>query len=158
MKNGNGLDVRPEEFEEFDFVIAGYHYGLFGCDCIRNWLWNKGFRAGEASLRKSNTEMVINALRQNDISILTHPGDKGPFDIRAIAEVCVETDTLMEINTWHGHLTEEEIRIAAEVPDVKFILSSDAHTPDRVGDVREGIIRALKAGLDLSRIVNIKEK
>ena len=158
VKNGNGLDVRPEEFEEFDFVIAGYHYGLFGCDCIRNWLWNKGFRAGEASLRKSNTEMVINALRQNDISILTHPGDKGPFDIRAIAEVCVETDTLMEIKTWHGHLTEEEIRIAAEVPDVKFILSSDAHTPDRVGDVREGIIRALKAGLDLSRIVNIKEK
>ena len=158
VKNGNGLDVRPEEFEEFDFVIAGYHYGLFGCDCIRNWLWNKGFRAGEASLRKSNTEMVINALRQNDISILTHPGDKGHFDIRAIAEVCVETDTLMEINTWHGHLTEEEIRIAAEVPDVKFILSSDAHTPDRVGDVREGIIRALKAGLDLSRIVNIKEK
>ena len=158
VKNGNGLDVRPEEFEEFDFVIAGYHYGLFGCDCIRNWLWNKGFRAGEASLRKSNTEMVINALRQNDISILTHPGDKGPFDIRAIAEVCVETDTLMEINTWHGHFTEEEIRIAAEVPDVKFILSSDAHTPDRVGDVREGIIRALKAGLDLSRIVNIKEK
>lgn len=158
VKHGNGLDVRPEEFEEFDFIIAGYHYGLFGCDCIRNWLWNKGFRAGEDSLRKSNTEMVINALRQNDISILTHPGDKGPFDIREIAEVCVETDTLMEINTWHGHLTEEEIRIAAEVPEVKFILSSDAHTPDRVGDVREGIIRALKAGLDLSRIVNIKEK
>ncbi|MDD6648227.1 MAG: PHP domain-containing protein [Firmicutes bacterium] len=158
VKHGDGLDVRPEEFEEFDFIIAGYHYGLFGCDCIRNWLWNKGFRAGEDSLRKSNTEMVINALRKNDISILTHPGDKGPFDIRAIAEVCVETDTLMEINTWHGHLTEEEIRIAAEVPDVKFILSSDAHTPDRVGDVREGIIRALKAGLDLSRIVNIKEK
>ena len=54
--------------------------------------------------------MVIDCLRQNDISILTHPGDKGPFDIRAIAEVCVETDTLMEINTWHGHMTEEEIR------------------------------------------------
>ena len=102
--------------------------------------------------------MVINALKQNDISILTHPGDKGPFDIREIAEVCAQTDTLMEINTWHGHLTEEEIRIAAEVPDVKFILNSDAHTPDRVGDVREGIIRALKAGLDLNRIVNIKEK
>ncbi len=41
--------------------------------------------------------MVINALRNNDISILTHPGDKGPFDIRKLAEVCAETDTLMEI-------------------------------------------------------------
>lgn len=158
IKGGNGLDIRPEEFEEFDFIIAGYHYGLFGCDCMRNWMWNKGFRAGEESLRRSNTEMVIKALRQNDISILTHPGDKGPFDIKAIAEVCAETDTLMEINTWHGHMTKEEIEIAAQVEGVSFIISSDAHTPDRVGDFRDGVIRALQAGIDLKRIVNIREK
>ena len=102
--------------------------------------------------------MVIDCLRQNDISILTHPGDKGPFDIRAIAEVCVETDTLMEINTWHGHMTEEEIRIAAEVEGVQFIISSDAHTPDRVGDFKDGVERAIRAGLDLNRIVNIRKK
>ncbi len=158
IKDRNGLDVREEEFEEFDFVIAGYHYGLFGCSCIRNWLWNKGIRIGEESLRRSNTQMVVKALRSNDIAILTHPGDKGPFDIREIARVCAQTDTLMEINTWHGHLTAEEIKIAAEEKDVRFIISSDAHTPDRVGDFKEGVIRALEAGLDLSRIVNIKEK
>jgi len=158
VKGGTGLDVKPEEFEEFDFVIAGYHFGLFGCDCVKNWLWNKGFKRGEEKLRRSNTEMVINALRQNDISILTHPGDKGPFDIKAIAEVCAETDTLMEINTWHGHMTEEEIRLAAEVEGVKFIISSDAHSPDRVGDFASGLQRALAAGLDISRIVNVKEK
>lgn len=158
IKSKNGIDIMPEEFEEFDFVIAGYHYGLFGCDCVKNWLWNKGFKSGEEKLRKTNTDMVIKALRENDISILTHPGDKGPFDIKAIAEVCAETDTLMEINTWHGHLTEEEIREAAEINDVKFIISSDAHSPERVGDFREGVIRAAKAGLDLSRIVNIREK
>lgn len=158
IKGGNGLDVRPEEFEEFDFVIAGYHYGLFGCDCIRNWLWSKGIKIGENSLRESNTQMVINALRNNDIAILTHPGDKGPFDIKAIAEVCAETDTLMEISTWHGHLTEEEIKIAAEVEGVKFIISSDAHSPDRVGDFESGLERAVKAGLDLKRIVNIRER
>ena len=158
VKNGNGLDIRDEEFEEFDFIIAGYHYGLFGCSCVRNWLWNKGFRSGEEKLKESNTQMVINALRNNDISILTHPGDKGPFDIRKLAEVCAEKDTLMEINTWHGHMTEEEIKTAAEVEDVKFIISSDAHTPDRVGSFKEGIERAARAGLDLSRIVNIREK
>ena len=157
IKGGNGLDLTPEEFEEFDFVIAGYHYGLFGCYCIRNWLWNKGFKAGEEKLRKKNTDMVIRALRENDISILTHPGDKGPFDIKAIAEVCAETDTLMEINTWHGHMTVDEIKIAAQVEGVKFIISSDAHTPDRVGDFEEGVQRALDAGLDISRIVNIEE-
>ena len=157
VKGGNGLDLTDEEFEEFDFVIAGYHYGLFGCSCIRNWLWTKGIKYGEEALRQKITEMVINALKKNDIAILTHPGDKGPFDIRAIAEVCAQTDTLMEINTWHGHMTEEEIRTAAEVEDVKFIISSDAHTPGRVGDFREGVERAVRAGLDLSRIVNIEE-
>lgn len=157
IEDGNGLDLTLDEFEEFDFVIAGYHYGLFGCHCIRNWLWNKGFKYGEEKLKKKNTEMVIKALRQNDISILTHPGDKGPFDIKAIAEVCVETDTLMEINTWHGHMTEEEIKIAAEVEDVQFIISSDAHTPDRIGDFKDGVDRAARAGLDLSRIVNIQK-
>ena len=145
VEGGNGLDITPEEFEEFDFVIAGYHYGLFGCHCIRNWLWNKGFRSGEDKLKKINTDMVIRSLKENDIAILTHPGDKGPFDIRAIAEVCAETDTLMEI------------KIAAQVEDVKFIISSDAHTPDRVGDYKEGIERAAEAGLDLKRIVNIEE-
>ena len=158
IKGGNGLDVREEEFEEFDFVIAGYHYGLFGCSCVRNWLWNKGFKWGEEKLRESNTNMVIDALRKNDIAILTHPGDKGPFDIRKIAEVCAETDTLMEISTWHGHLTVEEIRVAAEVEGVRFIISSDAHSPDRVGDFESGLDRALKAGLDIKRIVNIRER
>ncbi|MEI3518260.1 MAG: hypothetical protein V8R14_02020 [Clostridia bacterium] len=38
----------------------------------------------------------------------------------------------MEINTWHGHMTVDEIKIAAQVEGVKFIISSDAHTPDRV--------------------------
>ena len=39
--------------------------------------------------------------------------------------------------------------------DVGFVVSSDAHTPGRVGDVSEGIKRALEAGLDPERIVNI---
>ncbi len=158
VHGGNGLDIRPEEFDQFDFVIAGFHFGLFGCSSIRNWLWNHGLRWGEEGLRRKNTEMIINALRKNDIAILTHPGDKGPFDIRAIAEVCAETNTLMEINCRHDHLTEEEIRIAAEVPEVKFILSSDAHVPEAVGRCESGLERALRAGLDPARIVNIAEK
>ncbi len=156
VHGGNGLDIRPDEFEEFDFIIAGFHFGLFGCSSVRNWLWSHGIRFGEDKLRESNTQMIIHALRSNDIAILTHPGDKGPFDIRAIAEVCAETNTLMEINCRHDHLTEEEIRIAAEVPGTMFILSSDAHVPEAVGVCDAGIRRALSAGLDPERIVNIR--
>ena len=37
-------------------------------------------------------------------------------------------------------------RIAAEVEGVKFIINSDAHTPDRIGDFRSGLERAERAG------------
>lgn len=157
LKYGNHLDVTRQEYEQYDFVIAGYHYGLPGCYCVSNWLWGHGLKVWEKRLKIKNTDMVIKALYENDISILTHPGDKGPFDILAIAEACADTDTLMEINTWHPHLTVEEIRTASQT-EVQFIISSDAHTPGRVGDFESGLERAQEAGLDLSRIVNLREK
>ena len=58
----NGLDIRPEEFEEFDFIIAGFHFGCFDCSSIRNWLWSHGIKFGEEKLKESNTKMVIDAL------------------------------------------------------------------------------------------------
>ena len=156
VHGGNGLDIRPEEFEEFDFIIAGFHFGLFGCSSIRNWLWSHGIKWGEEKLRRKNTEMIIRALRANDIAILTHPGDKGPFDIPEIAKVCAETGTLIEINGRHGHLTTEEIASVKDVEGLNFIISSDAHTPDAVGTYKAALQRALDAGLDISRIVNIR--
>ena len=101
--------------------------------------------------------MILDALYNNKIDVLTHPGDKGPFDIEDIAKACADTGTLMEINMKHQHLTEEEIRIAARC-DVKFIIGSDAHVPQAVGTFQGSLARALAAGLDPARIVNIEKK
>ena len=38
---------------------------------------------------------------------------------------------------------------------MNFVISSDAHTPDAVGTYKEALQRALDAGLEVSRIVNI---
>lgn len=89
--------------------------------------------------------MTVKALYENKIKILTHPGDKGPFDMDELARACENTGTLMEISTWHKHLTLDEIKRVSKF-DVKFVVSSDAHTPDRVGDVADGIKRALGGG------------
>ena len=93
----------------------------------------------------------------NHIDILTHPGDKGPFDIDNIARACEDTGTFMEINAKHPHLSVEEIRIAAKY-DVKFVISSDAHVPENVGLYEPQLLRALDAGLDPERIVNIRAR
>lgn len=41
-----------------------------------------------------NTEMTVKAIYENEIKILTHPCDKGPFDIAEIAKACAERGTL----------------------------------------------------------------
>jgi len=157
---GKGLDIQDDELKYFDFIIAGYHYGILHGWCISNWLFNHGIfktKKYEEKFKKRNTNMTINALKNNKIKILTHPGDKAPFDIDAIAKVCEEECVWMEISTHHSHLTVDEIEIAARYKNTKFVISSDAHHPDIVGTFHEGVERAKQAKLDLTRIVNIKE-
>lgn len=155
----NGLDIEEKDFKKFDFVNAGYHYGLPKGNMIKNWICShSGLPSGsKASLKNKNTDMTLRALYENKIKILTHPGDKGPFDIEEIAKACAERKTLMEISARHTHLSKDEIKKAMKY-NVKFIISSDAHKPEEVGKYEEGIIRAVEAGLDISRIVNIKER
>lgn len=152
----NYLDINRLQEKWFDFIIAGYHYGIPKGYCVSNWLSNKGLHFNDKKLMIKNTDMTVKALHEHKIKILTHPGDKGPFDIEALSKACEETGTWMEISTWHPHLTVDEIKIAAKY-DVKFIISSDAHTPGRVGSFFGGLERAREAGLDLERIVNIEK-
>ncbi|HKM29100.1 MAG TPA: PHP domain-containing protein [Anaerovoracaceae bacterium] len=155
---GNFLDVTKEEYPLFDFVIAGYHYGIPKGYCVSNYI-QKHLGLPDGMTRRlmvKNTEMTVRALHENNIKILTHPGDKGPFDIAEIARACEETDTLMELNMKHPFLTVEGIKIAAKA-DVKFIVSSDAHISQRVGNFGAALERAIEAGLDIERIVNIEK-
>lgn len=151
----NHLDVAPDEISQFDLIHGGYHYGITGGRCVANWVnWHTGKTILEKSLIRTNTEMVVAALHENNLTILTHPGDKGPFDIEEIARACQETDTLMEVSTWHSHMTLEELQLCRKY-DVKFIVSSDAHMPARVGDAAAGIKRIFEAGIEPERVVNI---
>ena len=152
------IDLSEEDKAQFDIILAGYHYGLLGAGMVPNWLnGHFGWFGGEtSSLRVKNTAMILDALYNNKVDVLTHPGDKGPFDIEDIAKACADTGTLMEINMKHAHLTVSEIQTAMKY-DVKFIIGSDAHVPEAVGAFRGSLARALEVGLDPERIVNIEK-
>lgn len=152
------LDVTEEDKQQLDILLAGYHFGILNAGMVPNYIYSKtgAFGGNSSSLMVKNTDMILNALYENKIDILTHPGDKGPFDIHDIAAACQDTGTMVEINAKHKHLTIEEIKIAARF-DVKFIIGSDAHIPEKVGEFKEPLIRALKAGLEPERIVNIEK-
>lgn len=155
------LDVTQEEIRQLDYLLAGYHYGVFGEHPVsslgvhaRNFVVSGWLhRSTKAQIRR-NTEMTVRAIYENEIKILTHPGDKGAFDIEEIARACADRGTLMEISTWHSWLTVDGIRQAAKT-DVRFVISSDAHTPERIGDCLGAVTRIRKAGLDFERVENL---
>lgn len=158
-KSGN-LDVRPDEFSLYDFVIAGYHFGTIGEAPFASLLLHAGnliaSKAGHypAAIVKKNTELVVNAVRSNKIMTLTHPGDKGKVDLDAVFRACGETGTYLEISSRHKQLTVEEIKMAAGY-NVKFIMGSDAHLPEKVGTCEPAVLRMIEAGLDPGRVVNL---
>ncbi len=156
------LDISREEQKLFDYIIAGYHYSYLGekpfigiSICVGGWLHERGLTTS-ARARVRNTDIVVNSLLENKIDIISHPGDKADFDIDAIAAACEKTGTVMEINHRHHCLTVEGIRTAAKY-DVRFIMSSDAHTSDAVGCVENSWKRVLEAGLEPGRIINFRE-
>ncbi len=157
------LDMTPEQLEQLDFVIAGYHFGTIGKAPLKAGLMHAaGFvyshtHLSSARQRDYNTMLVVKALENNKIRILSHPGAKADFDIPTIAKACEKSGTWMEINNRHGCLTVEGIRQAAKY-DVTFIIGSDAHVPGDVGKYDEALRRAVEAGLDLKRIVNLRQE
>ena len=158
MDSPNGLDVEPEHIADYDFINAGYHYGVPRCHMIANWIsfhlpCSQKFKD---KVSKANTELALRALRNNKIRILTHPGDKAFFDMEALAKACEETGTLIEINARHKRPNAEDIQLMAQ-HDVKFVINSDAHTPDKVGRYVRSVVLAIEGGV-LDRVINITER
>jgi putative hydrolase len=155
------LDVRPDEFYLYDYVIAGYHYGALGVNMVgngiralQNMVEDKAGKDTRRLMRR-NTQNIVRAIERNQIKILAHPGDKAPVDLLEIAVVCAKYGTLVEINTNHMSLSAADLKTMA-LTDVRFIICSDAHSPNRIGDFVSGVNVALDSGIDMGRIVNLK--
>ena len=62
--------------------------------------------------------------------------------------------TYIELSSKKVHLTDQEIFDVAKT-GVKFILNSDAHTPDRVGDISLMQKTFERVNISLNQIANI---
>jgi len=92
------------------------------------------------------------------VDILTHPGLNMPIDYEAVAKVCAEKGTLYEINTGHNDQHFQTISIINTVArsNVNFIINSDAHYPETVGELKTGWALLKMAGVSPERVVNVR--
>jgi len=156
------IDVDEEMKKELDILLAGFHFGSIPDKLIEGTkvhIYNVLSPLLPSIERKSrviNTKSVVEALNKNDIDILTHPGAKASIDTKEVARAAVKNNTALEINSSHGHLTVEYIKVAMK-EGAKFVINSDAHRPEDIGNVEKGINRAIEAGLSVESIINAED-
>jgi putative hydrolase len=122
----------------------------------RNYM-SKIFHIGTEGIEKINTESMIKAIRKHKIDIITHPGARIPLDTTLIAREAYKAGTALEINSHSSFMRAEHV-ISGAREGVKFVIDSDAHSPENVGNLQNGLNIAIEAGLTSEQIINaVKE-
>ena len=141
LSTSGKTDLKEKYYENFDIYLAGMHklvmykLGSYLPLSVPN-LIRATFKAKTAPkwLIKNNTKTFINVIANNPVDVITHLNYCCYADAVEVAKVARDYGTYIELNAKKVHLTDEELYEVAKT-GVKFIISSDAHTPDRVGEI-----------------------
>lgn len=155
------IDVKPFDYEKLDVILAGVHrfirYNSFKDLAWLLWanIFDSVFNKEPSDrLIRFNTNCYVNAIKNNPIDVITHVGYLCFCDPVEVAKVAADYGTYIEINTKKTHLTDEQWRKVIET-DVKFVVDSDAHSVDRIGDNQLFLETAKRVDFPLDRIMNI---
>ncbi|MBR2441888.1 MAG: PHP domain-containing protein [Clostridia bacterium] len=154
-------DLLKEDFENFDIYLCGKHvcvaYGktgdFFGYGC-GNFLADKLIKPSK-KLIKRNTEAYINTIKNNPVDAITHLGYKCPVHAAEVAKCAADYGTYIELNSKKQHLTDEELMDIVQKTDARFIINSDAHERERVGEIKLVAEQLARLNFPMERIDNI---
>ena len=159
--SGDGrLDVPDSIVERLDLLLVGFHLMVWpdSTEKLRLVLPNLVYRwlpgASRSAVRKANTRALVQAVMRYDVDVVVHPGLHVDLDTEELAWACRQRHTALEINASHEVPDMDFVRVAAKT-GVHFVVSSDAHTPSRVGDLGKALLVVRGAGVSPERVVNL---
>lgn len=138
------LDLPREVIEELDILIAGLHPQVWCKPWWRTITWilpnvlGKKISPLRKVMRKANTAAMVAAVHNNPLAFVSHPSLMMEVDLDEVARACAGTGCAMEINAGH-HYDQDGVVQAALRWGVNLVVNSDAHFPETVGVVAEGI-------------------
>jgi putative hydrolase len=155
------IDIKPAQWEWFDVVLCGFHKaakpasaGDFFRFFARNYFLTRLVKRTNRRVRERNTRAFAELVKKHPVDVITHINYDLQVDCRVIAAVCAEYGTLIEINTKRITYTDKDMRDMIDT-GVNFILNSDAHSPERVGEFAMGVRLIERLGIPRDRIVNL---
>ena len=158
------VDLKPALYDKFDVFLAGIHklvYFKFGTLFSLGLpdLFCSTFKMDKVSksLIKTNTKTFINVIKNNPVDVITHLNFCCFADAVEVAKAAADYGTYLELNSKKVHLKDEELCKVLDT-GVNFVISSDAHTPDRVGEI--SLVKKLldRVNIPEDRIMNINGK
>ena len=154
-------DMKESDLPAFDIYLMGIHevlrYSGIGDAyniMFRNYVAYKLGKRPPEKVVQNTTRAYVNAVKNNPIDILTHINYKCCCDLMEVAKVCADYGTYIEINTKKRHVSAEELNLMAST-GVRFVIESEAHSDDRVGDTAIAEQLLAEADVPLDRIDNI---
>ena len=142
LKDGT-LDLPDEILAELDVVVVSVH-SFMDMD------------------KATMTERVLRAVRHPAVDILAHPtgrilNRREPYemDVEAVLAACAEQGVAVELNA-HPHrldLSDAHVRRAKEL-GIKVVISTDAHAPRELDNMRFGVDQARRGWLEAGDVLN----
>lgn len=160
--NTAGLtDMKESDFDDFDIFLCGAHI-LVAYEKAKdrrqlmwkNLLFGKGDKVSE-KLIKANTQAYIGVIKNNPVDILTHICYKFPASAVEVAKCASDYGTYIELNSKKQHLTDDALCEIIAKTQARFVIGSDAHSKDRVGEIRLVEEQLKRVNFPMDRIDNI---
>lgn len=135
-------DMQESDLQNFDVFLCGIHevlkfkkisdmYNIM----MKNYAAYKFGKKPSQKVIDNTTKAYINVIKNNPVDILTHINYKCYCNLSEVAKCCADYGTYIEINTKKRHISAEELNLMAST-GVRFVIDSDAHSADRVGDTK----------------------
>lgn len=143
LENGK-LDLPDDLLAEADYVVATIHYGL-------------------SQSQQQLTDRLLTAIGNRWVDAIGHPtgrivGKRESYalDFDAVAKAAAGSGCLLEVNGSERMDLPDTLAAAAKQAGCRFVLSTDAHDPNELHDMRYAVDVARRAGLAAGDVLNTR--
>ena len=154
-------DMKLDDLQNFDIFLCGIHevvkyrkFSDFYNIMVKNYSAYKFGKKPSQKVIDNTTKAYINVIKNNPVDIITHINYKCYCNLEEVAKCCADYGTYIEINTKKRHVSAEELNLMAST-GVRFVIDSDAHSADRVGDTKIAEEILAEASVPMEQIDNI---
>jgi len=138
------LDLDDDVLAEADYVVATIHYGL---------------KQSERQI----TDRLLGAIANRYVDAIGHPTGRVvngrepyPLDFDVVARAAAAAGCLLEINGSERLDLPDTLAAAAKAYGARFVLSTDAHDPRQLSNMRFAVAIARRAGLEAADVLNTR--